>query len=133
MFNILNNIKITHRLGIMVLTAVCCVVANGVLDTWQWRDRLYEEKHLKTRHLVEAVFGTREYFHEQQQQNLLSVEEAQAAALSVISRLRYGDGDYFWINDMDRRIVMHPMKPELNGKVSPIPTGSLFSMPSSTR
>ena len=116
MFNILNNIKITHRLGIMVLTAVCCVVANGVLDTWQWRDRLYEEKHLKTRHLVEAVFGTLEYFHEQQQQNLLSVEEAQAAALGVISRLRYGDGDYFWINDMDRRIVMHPMKPELNGK-----------------
>jgi methyl-accepting chemotaxis protein len=35
-----------------------------------------------------------------------------------ISALRYGkDGkDYFWINDMNPRMIMHPIKPSLNGK-----------------
>jgi methyl-accepting chemotaxis protein len=30
--------------------------------------------------------------------------------------LRYGDNDYFWINDFHSRMVMHPLKPELNGQ-----------------
>ena len=30
--------------------------------------------------------------------------------------MRYGDGDYFWINDMQPRMIMHPLKPEMNGR-----------------
>jgi methyl-accepting chemotaxis protein len=42
----------------------------------------------------------------------------QAAALETIKALRYGpEGkDYFWINDLHPRMVMHPYKPELNGQ-----------------
>ena len=29
--------------------------------------------------------------------------------------MRYGNNDYFWVNDMQPRMVMHPMKPEMNG------------------
>ena len=29
--------------------------------------------------------------------------------------LRYGNNDYFWINDMHPKMVMHPIKPEMNG------------------
>jgi methyl-accepting chemotaxis protein len=42
--------------------------------------------------------------------------EAQRLAKDAVSRLRYGTGDYFWINDMTPRMVMHPIKPEMNGK-----------------
>jgi cache domain-containing protein len=38
-----------------------------------------------------------------------------ADAAQRIAALRYGAGDYFWINDMHPRMVMHPTKPELNG------------------
>ena len=30
--------------------------------------------------------------------------------------MRYGQNDYFWINDIQPRMVMHPTKPELDGK-----------------
>ncbi|MFB9952664.1 methyl-accepting chemotaxis protein [Rhizobium puerariae] len=44
-------------------------------------------------------------------------DQAQAEAKAVISVMRYGNGTgYFWINDMTPRMVMHPIKPEMNGK-----------------
>ena len=36
--------------------------------------------------------------------------------MEVIKNLRYDDDDYFWINDMEPRMVMHPITPELDGK-----------------
>jgi len=46
----------------------------------------------------------------------MSRDEAQAAAKAIISAMRYGGGSgYFWINDMHPTMVMHPIKPELNG------------------
>jgi methyl-accepting chemotaxis protein len=36
-------------------------------------------------------------------------------ALAQIARMRYGK-KYFWINDMHPNMVMHPIKPALNGK-----------------
>jgi methyl-accepting chemotaxis protein len=50
----------------------------------------------------------------------LEVAEAQFMedAKKEISALRYGSQskDYFWINDMHPTMVMHPIKPALNGK-----------------
>jgi methyl-accepting chemotaxis protein len=48
----------------------------------------------------------------------LSLAERQTKAASLIKNLRYGpeSQDYFWINDTHPRMVMHPYKPELDGK-----------------
>ena len=39
-------------------------------------------------------------------------------AIKGVSELRYGSEakDYFWINDMHPKMIMHPIKPSLNGK-----------------
>ncbi len=52
----------------------------------------------------------------------LSLDLAEAGikerSKEVIGTLRYGDekSDYFWIHNLDLKMVMHPIKPELNGK-----------------
>jgi methyl-accepting chemotaxis protein len=49
----------------------------------------------------------------------LTLEEAQKQALHRIRMLRYGKGDYIWINDLTPpfpRMVMHPTVPALDGK-----------------
>jgi methyl-accepting chemotaxis protein len=48
----------------------------------------------------------------------LNLEEKQRKASELIKGLRYGpEGkDYFWINDTQPRMVMHPYKPELDGQ-----------------
>jgi methyl-accepting chemotaxis protein len=42
----------------------------------------------------------------------------QADSAAIIENLRYGPEmkDYFWINDMNPVMIMHPYKPQLNGK-----------------
>ncbi|WP_304542873.1 methyl-accepting chemotaxis protein [Sulfurimonas microaerophilic] len=37
-------------------------------------------------------------------------------ALKTISQMRFGKGGYFWINDLMPKMIMHPIKPSLNGK-----------------
>jgi methyl-accepting chemotaxis protein len=45
----------------------------------------------------------------------LSDAEKQAEASAIISTLRYGGDNYLWINDMRPYMVMHPIKPAMNG------------------
>jgi len=42
---------------------------------------------------------------------------AKAEALKNIQALRYGKNGYFWINDINYKMIMHPIKPHYNGKV----------------
>jgi len=37
-------------------------------------------------------------------------------AKAIVKRLRYGERGYFWINDTHPTMVMHPIKPQLDGK-----------------
>jgi len=36
--------------------------------------------------------------------------------LENIKDIRYGKSGYFWVNDMNYKMIMHPIKPQLNGK-----------------
>ncbi len=42
--------------------------------------------------------------------------ELKQKALREVGEMRLSDGNYFWVNDLEPRMVMHPIKPELNGK-----------------
>jgi len=46
----------------------------------------------------------------------LSREQAQLQALGAVQALRYEGGNYFWINDMQPVMLMHPIKPALDGQ-----------------
>jgi methyl-accepting chemotaxis protein len=53
---------------------------------------------------------------ELEQTGKMTREQAQGSAINTIRALRYGNSGYVWINDLDARMIMHPMKPELDGK-----------------
>ena len=42
--------------------------------------------------------------------------EMQKEALNAIKNMRYGKNGYFWINDMQNKMLMHPIKPKYNNK-----------------
>ena len=44
------------------------------------------------------------------------MDEAKKMALLRVKALRYNKDDYFWVSDLDARMVMHPFKPEMDGK-----------------
>ncbi|MCP4971971.1 MAG: methyl-accepting chemotaxis protein, partial [Arcobacter sp.] len=55
------------------------------------------------------VIGTGEYVDN-------VTKKLQKEALKTISEIRYGKNGYYWINDSSPKMIMHPIKPELNGK-----------------
>ena len=69
-----------------------------------------------TRQSVEVAHGVLTWAHAQETSGQLSHEQAQKAAMETIANMRYSGGEYFWINDMAPRIVMHPTSPQLNGQ-----------------
>ena len=46
----------------------------------------------------------------------MSKKELQEHLKDIVKVARYGKNGYFWINDRKPRMVMHPLKPSLNGK-----------------
>jgi methyl-accepting chemotaxis protein len=48
--------------------------------------------------------------------DILPKDQLQQRIKKIISDTRYDKSGYFWINDLDAKIVDHPIKPRLNGK-----------------
>ena len=111
-----HRFKISQRLRFMTAISVLCVIAVSTYFIFEIDHHLHEEKQTKTRHLVETVHSMLEYFHDQELSGRLTREEAQAAAIKLVKRLRYESQEYFWINDLQPKMIMHPYKPELDDK-----------------
>jgi len=81
------------------------------------KERLLEGKREVIRELVASAWSSLERYAQQERQGLLTREAAQAQAINHIRGLRYGQDfkDYFWINDMQPRMIMHPYRPDLEG------------------
>ncbi|XVN07589.1 methyl-accepting chemotaxis protein [Pseudomonas corrugata] len=123
----LRNIPISRRLWLILLISVLMLLVLTGLMLKQNYDDLYSAKALKTQHVVETVAGVLRYYHGLEATGM-SREQAQRQASEVIRDLRYNQDDYFWIEDLDTRMVMHP-NVKLVGKVmsgTRDPDGKLF-------
>jgi len=75
-----------------------------------------EDRKGATRQHVELAYGVLKWVHSQETTGQLTTGQAQALAKKMIGDLRYAKQEYFWINDLQQRMVMHPFAPNLNGK-----------------
>ncbi|MGE0079731.1 MAG: methyl-accepting chemotaxis protein [Thiohalomonadaceae bacterium] len=104
-----------YRLGLLVTTAALGLIAVQALTVLQGRDQLMIEKELQTRELAEVANGIVEHYYGLARSGVLPEQEAKRSAAELIGELRHSGEEYFWINDMNGVMVMHPFKPELNG------------------
>lgn len=114
--NLLRNFPISKRLWLIPIVAVAMLFVLGLLMVQQVRIDLYKGKQVMTQNIVETATGVLGYYQQLEANGSLSTAQAQKAAMDQIRLLRYGQNDYFWINDMNPTMLMHPMKPELEGK-----------------
>ncbi|MGE5764037.1 MAG: cache domain-containing protein [Mycobacterium leprae] len=105
----------TGLIGLVVLAALG-ILAVGVLGARNLRAQVMEERTAKTRAVVEAATGVVEGYVARERAGELSRARAQDDAAAAVRRLRYAGNEYFWINDMQPAMIVHPMKPELEGK-----------------
>jgi len=92
-------------------------LAVMALQTRELARSLEEQKQFELRHLTELALNIANQEHAQSQGGKVTAAEAQQRAAARISALRYGNGDYFWINDLDGVMIMHPTNAKLNGQL----------------
>ncbi|HGY9625993.1 TPA: methyl-accepting chemotaxis protein [Pseudomonas putida] len=112
----LRSMSISRRLSLILLVAVGMLVAFALLMLRQLHGDLYQAKAEKTRHVVQTAAGVLAYYQGLEAAGTLTREAAQQQALQAVRSLRYDKDDYFWINDLAPRMVMHPTNPKLDGQ-----------------
>lgn len=114
--NLLRNVPISKRLWLIPVVAVVMLFILGMLMIQQVRSDLYRGKQEATRNVVEAAAGVFEHYHKLETSGAMTTADAQQAAIEQIRLLRYDGQDYFWINDLGPKMIMHPMQPKLDGR-----------------
>jgi methyl-accepting chemotaxis protein len=100
--------------------ALICLGFAGLLgvaflDSRELASSLNQQKQIELRHLGDLALGIVKEEHAAAQKGGVSDADAQKRAMARVAALRYGNNDYYWINDMHPKMVMHPIRAEMNG------------------
>ncbi len=95
-----------------VISVSVLLVSIYVVDS----ARIGEARTTLLRSIVDSATAIAASFEKEERAGHMTRAEAQRAAAEAIGAIRYLGGEYVWINDLHPTMVMHPIKPELNGK-----------------
>lgn len=100
-----------------LLTVALFVGAMHLLFLPAFEDSFLDQKRETSRRLTQAAYTVIRSYVAMEQSGRLSPAEARTAAQEQVRQMRYGPEDkhYFWISDMNARLVMHPYRPDLEG------------------
>jgi methyl-accepting chemotaxis protein len=124
----IENMKVAQKLTLLVVGALVAVVSITAIFLVLQKDIMLEDRKIKTRNLVESAHTVLVHFYGKAESGELSVEQAQLAAMRAVEAMRYNESDYFWINDMQPKMIMHPYVKKLEGQDI-----STFEDPNGTR
>ncbi len=110
------KLKLSTRILTLGVTITLCFI---LLFAWLYlkiKTNMYDAKYLKTRHLVESACSIIDHNASLAKAGTLSEADAKKAAMDTIKSMRYEEKEYYWIKTAKGIMVMHPIKPALNGK-----------------
>jgi len=112
----LRKFTIQQRLAMLVALIIIGLSTLDAMNLTQEYQALLEHKKSTTKELVDSSYTIIEHHFALYQKGELTEEQAKKQSLSIIANIRYDKNNYFWVNDFAPNMVMHPIKPTLNGK-----------------
>ncbi|MEZ4650266.1 MAG: cache domain-containing protein [Candidatus Eisenbacteria bacterium] len=112
----MNRFRLSTRIVLLGMTIVGTMFSIAFWMYPTLETAFMDAKKSKTQDLVDSARSLVEHYANEAKAGRLTEPEAKELAAASVGHMRYGDGNYYWINDLDARVVMHPVKPELNGK-----------------
>lgn len=101
---------------------LCAVILIPVIIMTQFiilpnlKERIYQGKQETTKYAVDLAMGIISHNYQLFLDKKISEEEAKKNSLEQIKVARYNSSEYFWINDMGPKMIMHPIKEKLIGQ-----------------
>jgi len=112
----LRSFSIFQRFSLLIAIVVFGLIVLSISSLTHQYSSLKNEQYLKTQNVVETAYSVIEHYYALEKNNTLTQEQAQTQALEAVRALRYDKTNYFWINNYQPAMVMHPIKPALEGK-----------------
>ncbi|TCM50795.1 methyl-accepting chemotaxis sensory transducer with Cache sensor [Rhizobium sp. PP-F2F-G48] len=109
-------LRMSTRLYALVFAAVVLMAGAMTFSLFQSHDALIAERKAMLAAMDENAVAIFAYYNKLETSGTMTREAAQAASIDAVKAMRYQGTGYLWINDMAPRMIMHPIKPELNGK-----------------
>ncbi|MDX1399177.1 MAG: cache domain-containing protein, partial [Oceanospirillum sp.] len=103
----LRRLPIQLRISLLLLLVFASISILLVVSLQYSRDGYTEQKTGELRHLNESVISMFEGLNKQVQAGTMSLSEAQETALKLVKPMRFGQNDYFWVQDLDGIVSMH--------------------------
>jgi methyl-accepting chemotaxis protein len=109
------RMTVSRKIYALIGLSFVGLLGIALLDSSELGSGLKQQKQIELQHLAELALGIVKEEHAAAQKGDIAVADAQKRALTRVAALRYGNNDYFWVNDMRPHMVMHSLKPEMNG------------------
>ena len=114
----LSRASISAKLGLLSVIATLGIGLVAAVGAHHTYEEVMAEKQTKTRQLVQVAHSAIMQWKGRADRGEIPQELARKEAQAAVRGLRYGDNDYFWIQDMGEpfpRMIMHPIVPALEG------------------
>ena len=108
--------SIAGRFHTLIVLAVIAVAGVAGLSTYQLTASNRAHRTETLRSLTDTALSSVGHFANLAKSGALDEETAKKEALAALSSMRYDGQEYFFVIDFDAHMVMHPIKPELDGK-----------------
>ena len=112
---VFERISIKGKIALILAAAGLGLLLVAVVSLMSLRAEMMADRQDKTRNVVEVAHSLIAHFEAQERAGTLLRAQAQAQAKAALKALRHDGEEYFFITDLAPRMVMHPIKPELDG------------------
>lgn len=100
---------------ICVLIVLPIFIITGA-QVYDIKTTVMQERKLQAKFQSQAAYDVVMYFYKLELSGDISKSMAQSYALGALRNMRYDETNYFWINNTQGILIMHPYRPELENK-----------------
>ena len=112
---LLRNIRISQRIWLILIIALVSTLTAEGLSLSHLHKEIRQAEITKATHLVEVAHDLMAFYHQKELNGELTGEQARQQALSALAAVRYSGNEYYWVNDMNNIMIMHPLAPQTVG------------------
>ena len=112
----MKKMTLNQKLGSMIAVLWLGLVAIGFIGAWQSRTAMLDDRRDQLKALVAEGVSMTARFQSLAANKTISEDDAKKRALDALASMRYGTDGYISVNDSRPVMIMHPIKPALNGQ-----------------
>lgn len=108
--------RFSSKIILLILAVAMAMGAVNTVSLFYTKEMMRDDKLYKLKQMVQTANASINTFVKLHKEGKLTLAQAKDEAKAAIKGLRYDEKEYFWINDFEPRMIMHPIKSALDGK-----------------